>query len=287
MATSKVVTAITDLPYQSSSSSCSLSSTLADLSKISPSMSMDDLLKLINPPFEPEPGSAANAQSGAVGSIPRQGSLTLPRELAARSVDEVWKEMVERSDQMLVGSGVVGREEQTALEDFLIKAGAVREEDVRGVPAVAVGADGGSHWADAAAFDGVGDGGAGFAAPSVPAFEKVIEGPVVGGVAAESSRRGKRRVQEAPIDRASLQKQRRMIKNRESAARSRERKQAYTSELEAMVAQLEKENAQLRAAEVERNNERFRQLMEFLLPVMEKGSARPRIMHRRVSSAQW
>lgn len=38
--------------------------------------------------------------------------------------------------------------------------------------------------------------------------------------------RGKRKaVEEAVVDRATLQKQRRMIKNRESAARSRERKQ--------------------------------------------------------------
>ncbi|XP_054803039.1 ABSCISIC ACID-INSENSITIVE 5-like protein 2 [Prosopis cineraria] len=253
MASSKVVTANTDLPYQSSYS-CSLSSTLADLSKISPSMSMDDLLKLINPPFQPEPDSSANARSEAVGLIPRQESFSLPREMAARTVDEVWKEIVEGSNQMPVGSGEEGPEEEITLEDFLSKAGAVREEDVGGVPAVAVGADGGSHWAGATAFNGVGGGGGGFPAPSVPAFENGIEGSVVAGVAMESSRRGKRRVQQEPImDRALLQKQRRMIKNRESAARSRERKQAYTSELEAMVSQLEKENAQLRKAEADRN----------------------------------
>ncbi|KAI9087199.1 hypothetical protein K1719_030834 [Acacia pycnantha] len=282
MATSKVVTAITDLPYQASSSSCSLSSTLADLS--TPSMTMDDILKLINPPFESQPGSAANARSDAVGSIPRPVSVLPPTEMAARTVDEVWKGIVEGSDQMPVGSG----EEETSLEDFLTKAGAVGEEDVRGVPTVPVGVDGGSHWADAAAFNGVGGGGGGgFLAQSVPAFENRIEGPVIGRVAAESSRRGKKRVQEAPMDKASLQKHRRMIKNRESAARSRERKQAYTSELEAMVAQLEKENEQLRKEEAERNNERFKQLMEYLVPVVEKCSCKPRSMHRRVNSAQW
>jgi len=40
--------------------------------------------------------------------------------------------------------------------------------------------------------------------------------------------RGKRKaVQEVVVDRATQQKQRRMIKNRESAARSRERKQVF------------------------------------------------------------
>ncbi|KAM3758727.1 hypothetical protein ACB098_01G067200 [Castanea mollissima] len=37
-----------------------------------------------------------------------------------------------------------------------------------------------------------------------------------------------------------------MIKNRESAARSRARKQAYTNELELEVARLQEENAKLR-----------------------------------------
>ncbi|XP_058735683.1 ABSCISIC ACID-INSENSITIVE 5-like protein 3 isoform X2 [Vicia villosa] len=55
---------------------------------------------------------------------------------------------------------------------------------------------------------------------------------------------GKRKaVEEAvDLDKAAIQKQKRMIKNRESAARSRERKQAYTNELERVVKQLETEN---------------------------------------------
>jgi len=48
-----------------------------------------------------------------------------------------------------------------------------------------------------------------------------------------------------PVDRAAMQRQKRMIKNRESAARSRERKQAYIAELESLVTQLEEENAEL------------------------------------------
>ncbi|KAK4804483.1 hypothetical protein SAY86_004300 [Trapa natans] len=44
----------------------------------------------------------------------------------------------------------------------------------------------------------------------------------------------------------SEQKRRRLMKNRESAARSRARKHAYTDELESQVIQLQKENARLR-----------------------------------------
>ncbi|GMH31631.1 hypothetical protein Nepgr_033475 [Nepenthes gracilis] len=60
--------------------------------------------------------------------------------------------------------------------------------------------------------------------------------------------RGKRRgvpVMEV-LNKAAQQRRRTMIKNRESAARSRERKQAYQVELELLVARLEKENKQLR-----------------------------------------
>ncbi|EYU35424.1 hypothetical protein MIMGU_mgv1a016878mg [Erythranthe guttata] len=98
------------------------------------------------------------------------------------------------------------------------------------------------------------------------------------------SGKGKRRaaVEEAPLDKATQQKQRRMIKNRESAARSRERKQAYTVELESLVAQLEEDNAGLLKEEAELNRERYTQLMENVIPVTEK--RRPKKVLRRVRS---
>ncbi|CAJ1963583.1 unnamed protein product [Sphenostylis stenocarpa] len=98
--------------------------------------------------------------------------------------------------------------------------------------------------------------------------------------------RGKRKAVEEPVvDKATLQKQRRMIKNRESAARSRERKQAYTVELESLVTILEQEKARLLKEEADRRRQRFNQLMEWLIPVEEK--SKPRRMLRRVNSAQW
>ncbi|KAG4399162.1 hypothetical protein AAZX31_08G181500 [Glycine max] len=100
--------------------------------------------------------------------------------------------------------------------------------------------------------------------------------------------RGKRKtLVEEPlvVDKVTLQKQRRMIKNRESAARSRERKQAYTVELESLVTHLEEENAILLKQEADRKRQRFNQLMECLIPVEEKRKPKP--MLRRVNSSQW
>ncbi|XP_047969518.1 bZIP transcription factor 12-like isoform X4 [Salvia hispanica] len=126
-----------------------------------------------------------------------------------------------------------GGDAPMTLEAFLTKAGAVNEEDV-GVPAAGC-------------------------------VQSVI------GVEFGSGR-GKRRAaaEEVPLDKATQQKQRRMIKNRESAARSRERKQAYTVEMEAQVTSLEEEHEMLLRQEAEMNRKRYKQLMENLIPVVEK-----------------
>uniref|UniRef100_A0A2N9I5L2 BZIP domain-containing protein n=1 Tax=Fagus sylvatica TaxID=28930 RepID=A0A2N9I5L2_FAGSY len=62
-----------------------------------------------------------------------------------------------------------------------------------------------------------------------------------------------------PLDKAAQQRQRRMIKNRESAARSRERKQAYQVELESLAVRLEEENELLLK---EKDNPRLHHLLE-------------------------
>ncbi|KAG5620917.1 hypothetical protein H5410_006135 [Solanum commersonii] len=57
---------------------------------------------------------------------------------------------------------------------------------------------------------------------------------------------GRKRDPESDNNNSGDQKSKRMIKNRESAARSRARKQAYTNELEMEVANLMEENARLK-----------------------------------------
>ncbi|XP_075105599.1 protein FD-like [Nicotiana tabacum] len=57
---------------------------------------------------------------------------------------------------------------------------------------------------------------------------------------------GRKRCSESDDNNSSDQKNKRMIKNRESAARSRARKQAYTNELEQKVAHLMEENVRLK-----------------------------------------
>ncbi|KAK2660289.1 hypothetical protein Ddye_006822 [Dipteronia dyeriana] len=66
------------------------------------------------------------------------------------------------------------------------------------------------------------------------------------------------------VEKVVERRQRRMIKNRESAARSRARKQAYTMELEAEVAKLKEENQELRDKQEEMMEMQKNQVMEMI-----------------------
>lgn len=240
------------------------------------SMNMDDILKNIYSDSDPF-ASAAPVAGGGGGDVG-----------PSKTVDEVWREIV-------AGGG--NREPEMTLEDFLTKAGAVTEEDVR-VPVIAppppsTGPDAGGFVVDNmmgtrnCQFPGAmqnGPAGYGMEPPPHMGFGNGVVAITGSG---SGSGRGKRRstVEELPADRATQQKQRRMIKNRESAARSRERKQAYTVELESLVTQLEEENARLLREEEEKNKERLKQIMENLIPVVEK--RRPPRVLRRVRSMSW
>ncbi|KAF3486040.1 hypothetical protein F2Q69_00057884 [Brassica cretica] len=73
---------------------------------------------------------------------------------------------------------------------------------------------------------------------------------------------GRARKTGAVLEKVIERRQKRMIKNRESAARSRARKQAYTLELEAEVAQLKETNEELHRKQVEIIEKQKKQLLE-------------------------
>lgn len=78
---------------------------------------------------------AVGGESGGLftgGSLQRQGSLTLPRTISQRRVDDVWKELMKEEDIGNGGTSGIPQRQQTlgemTLEDFLFRAGVVREE---------------------------------------------------------------------------------------------------------------------------------------------------------------
>ncbi|XP_075651102.1 G-box-binding factor 4-like [Castanea sativa] len=240
MASSKVMTRKSDLPTTPRSSSSSSSSS----SLSSPTKSLDQTTTTTD------------------SSLLLDAQITLietPNPIPiSKTVDEVWRQIV--SGERKVCKQEQHDDEMMTLEDFLVKARAVQdqdenEEDVKMKKEERLGGD------------------------SILAF------PNNNNNKNGSARVGKRPRVLEPLDKAAQQRQRRMIKNRESAARSRERKQAYQNELESLAVRLEEENGLLLKDKAEKTKERFKQIMEKVIPVVE--NRRPPRVLRRVRSLQW
>ncbi|KAJ7958162.1 ABSCISIC ACID-INSENSITIVE 5-like protein [Quillaja saponaria] len=117
-----------------------LMNTMGGASKDFGSMNMDELLKNIWTAEDIQtmaPMSDGQQGGNATGGhLQRQGSLTLPRTLSQKTVDEVWKDIYKEYGVGREGSGTGGpnlpQRQQTlgeiTLEEFLARAGVVRED---------------------------------------------------------------------------------------------------------------------------------------------------------------
>ncbi|EPS63836.1 hypothetical protein M569_10951, partial [Genlisea aurea] len=283
------------------------------------SMNMDELLKNICSAEENQNLVSASSDSNSRDGIgfysshlQRQGSLTLPRTLSHKTVDEVWHDIlkdfgVAGKDAAGVGGGSSAADagmdmnfsemqrqptfREITLEEFLVRAGVEIQpnnaDDGNAVgfnmyqdsglmnappavenqnqnhrfPAAGVGILDMSNATtmkrssnNVVVHTGGGGGGiVGFggnngiappAAAMIPPDIKInVKSPV------PYAFNGNRKT--AALEKVVERRQRRMIKNRESAARSRARKQAYTMELEAEVNKLKEENEALMRKQAE------------------------------------
>ncbi|CAN6164643.1 unnamed protein product [Urochloa humidicola] len=270
-------------------------------------MNMDELLRNIWTAEESNAMAAAPATAAASAQqqqqqpgapIQRQGSFTLPRTLSQKTVDEVWREIVgltEGEDAQPVAApppvpfpaaapaaaaappAPLPAQAQQAqrqptlgsmtLEEFLVRAGVVREEMgqqplVLPPHAQALFSQGNAVAPQALQLGngmvvGQGLGGAmTVAAPTTPVvlngMGKVEAGDLSSLSPVPYPFDTALRVRKGPtVEKVVERRQRRMIKNRESAARSRARKQAYIMELEAEVAKLKEQNDELQKKQVE------------------------------------
>ncbi|KAK3165760.1 hypothetical protein QOZ80_1AG0037330 [Eleusine coracana subsp. coracana] len=276
------------------------------------SMNLDELLKSVFPDGL-DPDGASTSQHEQTSGLLRQASITMPPELSKKTVDEVWKGIQDGPKRHTEG-GRRRRERQPTLgemtlEDFLVKAGVVTEgylkdlNDVGNVDQIGIaGAAGmmrGAQWLDQyqqqfTTLDPHQHG-----QPSMPgsympsrlALQPLnvgpgaivesaysdgnITSPMMGALSDSPTTGRKRGATRDVADKLMERRQKRMIKNRESAARSRARKQAYTNELENKVSRLEEENDRLkRQKELEK--------MLFSAPLPE-----PKYQLRRTGSADF
>ena len=235
---------------------------LGSSSKPLGSMNLDELLKSVLSAEANHP-----PEEGTEEGITRQGSLTLPRGLSIKTVNEVWRDIQhgERLDnpnkQPTLG--------EITLEDLLMKAGVVTESMT--VPQNVVNVASNGQWAQYPQQQHQG-----FMPYPVCEMQEMVS-PMNMMMGDAPQAHGRKRV--APsggdiVERVVERRQKRMIKNRESAARSRARKQvkndeennnklicynieyfcgdeqAYTHELEIKVSSLEEENEKLRRLKV-------------------------------------
>ncbi|KAJ7561149.1 hypothetical protein O6H91_03G016100 [Diphasiastrum complanatum] len=124
------------------------------------------------------------------------------------------------------------------------------------------------------------DGGAhyhpyGFGLPALANYR--IDGPV----------QGRKMESEMRVQKVVERRQRRMIKNRESAARSRARKQAYTTELELEVRQLKEVNRKLRRQQEDGAEKKKKMKLELMTsPFIWRSSPMPKQL-RRTATGPW
>ncbi|KAL7174472.1 hypothetical protein ACSBR2_033678 [Camellia fascicularis] len=199
---------------------------LGDLGKPLGSMNLDELLKNVWTAEANKSTGMDTDSSSSASSLQRQASLSLARAFSGKTVDEVWRD-IQQGQKMKNVEQMKGQErEQTlseiTLEDFLVKAGLFAE--VSSGPFIR--ADNAVTCQKPTPQIGL--------SPST-SIDTLSDTPAPG---------RKRHATDA-IERTIDRRLRRKIKNRESAARSRARKQAYHNELVNKVSHLEEENMKL------------------------------------------
>lgn len=251
---------------------------LGDLGKPLSSMNLDELLKNVWT-AEANQSMCVEMEGTTLAdqtSLQRQASLSLTSALSKKTVDEVWRDIQQgknsaekkpRDRQPTLG--------EMTLEDFLVKAGVVAEasSDKKSDGSV-VGVDQSvvtqfpqqgpwmqyphpQYQHSQQSMMGVYMPGQPIPQPmsmvtgavmdvSFPENQVALTSPSMGTLSDPQSLGRKRGAPEDMIEKTVERRQKRMIKNRESAARSRARKQAYTNELENKVSRLEEENERLR-----------------------------------------
>lgn len=213
------------------------------------SMNLDDLLKNVfaaESPYLPVEVESDGAERSSAGSgLQQKGCISTDRALGKMTVDEVWRDIQQKKSN----DGRCSNLGEMTLEDFLMKAGIVAEgADKRDSDVVSVSFPQGPHWLHphqqmSAMQQQLPQQRVGAYVPRQPVpqplgvgtsaiFEAVyperqvgrclpMEAAVSDPQTPRRKRGGRENVEEKTVER----RQKRMIKNRESAARSRARKQ--------------------------------------------------------------
>ncbi|XP_057480983.1 ABSCISIC ACID-INSENSITIVE 5-like protein 1 [Actinidia eriantha] len=255
-------------------------------------------------------------------NIPRQGSFSIPTPLCNKTVEEVWahihRNQSPQHNHNIIGIDVCEHQQtfgEITLEDFLIKVGVIQEvSSISSQQKISESFQ--NHYGNFPSNDTCLDPsnigpepmmGLEFSHPSSENNFRGNGSPMYqvftpsGSFAGESSNNitgnekcngvgephTKRRTTNGSMELAVERRQRRMIKNRESAARSRARKQAYTAELEIELNQLREENARLKLILGEAENKRKKEAAKGKLTKAQRTTTKFKTTMRRTVSLDW
>ncbi|KAK9725880.1 hypothetical protein RND81_05G175300 [Saponaria officinalis] len=252
---------------------------LGNLGKPLGSLNLDELLRTVE--ASNVENGAQNVSQGVAG-VNRQSSISLSRDLKEKTVEEVWREIQQGCKSSSMQERDPERQNtlgEMTLEDFLVQAGV--EIDAA---AGRSGGGGGGVSNNNAVPSNLGGGvvaqhgqwmpyqmmphqqqhgmmtmfmpghpvpppisvsGGALSETGYADAQLAVSASPILGTLSDTQAVGRKRVVPG-VEKTVERRQKRMIKNRESAARSRARKQAYTHELENKVSQLEEENERLR-----------------------------------------
>nr|QIM55870.1 ABA-responsive element binding protein 2 [Morus alba] len=233
---------------------------LGDMGKPLGSMDLHELLQSLYTSEAKEVAGRDVENTSASSSLQRQASLTLARALVGKTVDDVWKEIQQGQKKRYNEDVKVQDREptlgETTLEDFLVQAGLFAEAS----SCPAVGLD---------SIDAMTP-----TPQSYPHKFGLSSSPSIGALS-DPTTPGRKRDASDAYEKTVERRLRRKIKNRESAARSRARKQAYHNELVNKVSRLEEENLKLKKEKE----------FENMFPC--ESSSEPKYQLRRTSSASF
>ncbi|XP_047944898.1 ABSCISIC ACID-INSENSITIVE 5-like protein 2 isoform X2 [Salvia hispanica] len=249
------------------------------------SMNLDELLKSVLTVEGAEYGQSLPFQPPSGSGLNRQSSVTISRDLSKKTVDEVWKDIqLEQKRSSLDRNFNLG---EMTLEDFLVKAGVdmiglLQQDQWTSYPISGVAPQQQQQQQQGmmpvympchAIQQPMPLGGNSVLDTAYPETLLMSSSPLMGTSSDTQTTRRKRVPSDDIAEKGVERRQKRMIKNRESAARSRARKQAYTHELENKISCLEEENEMLKK----------QQEWEKVLPSIPP--PQPKFQLRRTSSA--
>ncbi|KAG5242468.1 ABSCISIC ACID-INSENSITIVE protein [Salix suchowensis] len=222
---------------------------LGNLGKPLGTMNLDELLRSVD---------SVGAWSE---QMHRQGSLTWSRDLSKMTVEEIWRDIQQQNqNQNQKEADNPWRNApfgEMTLDDFLVKAGVIAEptpiqqqESNQWMQIQLPSVQQPEHQNNLMTVPMQGH----HVQQSLPVVDaaypdchmNLLPSSLIGALSGTHAPGRKRVAPGDVVEKTVERKQKRMIKNRESAARSRARRQAYTHELEIKVSHLEEENERLR-----------------------------------------